>query len=371
MAYISEIHYQDRVAEAIDVPEYVEVTLSVAEFDAGLADNLMIVTYNQDGTVAESKVLSTGTAHLNTDSDPAVYQYLFQTITSAPENESSTIGEGIALVQFDDSVDPTSYTTLSFYDIDDGVNDQGSVTAVEGPAQGETSTTLRGVQRFAGEQTIAFDEFGNVTYGTASVPCFTAGTTIATPRGPIAIEDLKVGDLIDTKDAGPQPIRWIGSRQIGLTELIVKPKLRPVVIPTSDGSQLRVSRQHRILVTGQIAHRMFGQDEVLVPAKDLVGFHGIQLDETATSVAYYHLLLDDHHLLNANGITAESLYLGAEGVKAMTPEARQELAEILPDLSLDANFVPPTLCREEQKGRRVRKLAERAEKNGKDLVAAF
>lgn len=371
MAYISEIHYQDRVVDATGVSEFVEVTLSIAEYDAGLADNLMIVTYNQDGTLAESHVLSAGTAHLNTEVSPNVYQFLFKTVTSAPENSSTTIGEGIALVQFDDTGPTTTYTTLSFYDIDDGISDQGSVTATEGPAQGETSTTLLGINRFAGQQSITFDPSGAVTYGRISVPCFTKGTMISTPNGLVAIQDLNVGDLVETKDAGPQPVRWIGSRKIGLTELIAKPKLRPVVIPTDCGTPLSVSRQHRILVKGKIAERMFGQSDVLVPAKDLVGFQGVHIDDTTTSVHYFHVLLDEHHLLNANGVTAESLYLGSEGVKAMSPEARQELAEIFPDLSLDADFTPPGLCRTEQKGRRVRKMAERADKNGKALVSTF
>lgn len=40
--------------------------------------------------------------------------------------------------------------------------------------------------------------------------CFTAGTMIATPDGERAIETLKVGDLVETLDNGPQAIRWIG-----------------------------------------------------------------------------------------------------------------------------------------------------------------
>jgi len=42
--------------------------------------------------------------------------------------------------------------------------------------------------------------------------CFTPGTLIATPAGPRPIETLAVGDLVDTADDGPQPIRWIGRR---------------------------------------------------------------------------------------------------------------------------------------------------------------
>ncbi|MEZ5716615.1 MAG: Hint domain-containing protein [Paracoccaceae bacterium] len=40
--------------------------------------------------------------------------------------------------------------------------------------------------------------------------CFARGTLIETPAGPQAIETLKAGDLVNTLDAGPQTIRWIG-----------------------------------------------------------------------------------------------------------------------------------------------------------------
>lgn len=36
--------------------------------------------------------------------------------------------------------------------------------------------------------------------------CYTAGAKIKTPRGHIAVENLKVGDLVSTVDSGPQPV---------------------------------------------------------------------------------------------------------------------------------------------------------------------
>ena len=199
--------------------------------------------------------------------------------------------------------------------------------------------------------------------------CFTSGTLIGTPDGLVPIEGLKVGDRICTRDAGPQPIRWIFHRDIGREELRQNPKLSPIILPGT--AALGVSRQHRVVVRGKIAQRMFGKAEILVPAKDLVGFCGVRQLLGAHRVRYFHLLLDDHHIINANGISAESLHLGPEGLKAMTPAARSELALIFPTLAGASGFVPPPLCLSSASGRRVRHLAERHHKNARTLADPF
>jgi hypothetical protein len=50
--------------------------------------------------------------------------------------------------------------------------------------------------------------------------CFASGTIIGTLDGFVAIEQLKIGDRICTRNSGPQPIRWIFNREIGRQELL-------------------------------------------------------------------------------------------------------------------------------------------------------
>ncbi len=379
MAFISEIHYQDGVASSTGIGEYVEVSLTDAEYQAGDAANFAIVTYNPDGTEAGYEELSSITPVYDAANDLWVYQ--FDTITTAPDNSNPNSGEGIMLL--DISTSPT--TIVSFYEITPGTT---TFTPVAGSAafgaqlpDGSTPTTLTAESiapiSSGTQNSVNFDIYGNVYYeevteGEALLAvCFANGTQIETPDGFKAIEDLRAGDLVQTKDAGCQPIRWIGSRTFGVCDQIAEPRLRAVVIPVEGAAPLRVSRQHRILVTGIIAQRMFGKNEVLVPAKDLIGHCGVHVDQGSDDLTYFHILLDEHHLLNANGIASESLYLGREGINAMTAEARDELTEILPDIARHDSFVPPALCRTEQTGRRARLLADRSDKNGKELVALF
>ena len=60
--------------------------------------------------------------------------------------------------------------------------------------------------------------------------CFTTGTRIATPSGPRAIETLERGDLVMTRDHGPQAIRWIGRRTFSADLLAHDPTLQPILI---------------------------------------------------------------------------------------------------------------------------------------------
>lgn len=199
--------------------------------------------------------------------------------------------------------------------------------------------------------------------------CFANGTVLLTPNGFQPIEQLKAGDHICTRNSGPMPIRWIFSREIKQAELLKHPSLLPVALPGS--TRLQVSRHHRVLVEGKVATRMFGESEVFLSAKDMLGHCGVTLGRVAGALRYYHVLLDGHQVINANGFAAESLYLGRNGLNAMCAAARQELAAIFPATANETSFAPPRLCRPIVAGRRARRLSWRHAKNNLALAAGF
>ncbi|MBY5990161.1 Hint domain-containing protein [Roseovarius atlanticus] len=158
-----------------------------------------------------------------------------------------------------------------------------------------------------------------------NVVCFAAGTRIAavSPGAEVAVEALAAGDLVLTADHGPQPVRAIERHALSAATLARNPHVRPIRIATGalgpglPVEDLVVSPQHRILVRSKIAHRMFGQTEVLLPAKLLLGVAGVAVDMREGGVEYYHVVMDRHEVLRANGIGAESLYRGQEAMKAL------------------------------------------------------
>lgn len=220
-------------------------------------------------------------------------------------------------------------------------------------------------------ETNAFMTFDMAATGSAAlIACFTAGTLIATGRGEVKVEDLKVGDLVLTVDRGLQAIRWVGSQVLTPRDLARAPNLAPIRIeagalgPDLPHAALTVSPQHRCLVRSKIAERMAGDAEVLVAAKHLLGTPGVSVVPTDQPVTYVHLLFDRHELVWSNGAVTESLYLGEQAMSSVDADARDEILTLFPKL---AELRPPA-ARTFLRGRMARKLVERTVSNRKVLV---
>ncbi len=177
------------------------------------------------------------------------------------------------------------------------------------------------------QSTTGATDTGIVTIDT--IPCFVAGTLIATPRGQIPVEDLKVGDLVDTHDDGPQPLRWIGRRVVQADG-----KFAPVRIAAGtfgDHDTLLVSPQHRILIRHMQAELLFGEAEVLVAAKDLVNRHSVQI-LTGGKVEYVHLLFDRHQVIYSAGLPSESFLPGPQTIDSFDDGVVAEILSLFPEL---------------------------------------
>lgn len=171
------------------------------------------------------------------------------------------------------------------------------------------------------------------------VICFTPGTRMRTERGDIAVEELHEGDRIQTKDNGMQEIRWIGQKKVTGARLYAMPELRPVRLRQGalgadrpDGDLL-VSPAHRLLVKGAKAQALFGTDEVLVAARDLIDDRFVMRDRFATHVTYIHLLLDQHEVVFANGLETESFLPEDEAIAAVEQAQRERLFSHMPTIA--------------------------------------
>jgi len=187
---------------------------------------------------------------------------------------------------------------------------------------------------------LSLNSYGNYTaLDYTSLPCFVRGTRINTPQGDRPIEGLKVGDLVNTLDHGAQPIRWIGSSALTLRELLARPHMRPILIGADSfgaglpARDLRVSPQHRCLLRGWQVELQFGTDQMLAPAKSLVGRAGVIEDKGSEGVEYFHIMFDSHQIIFSEGLPTESFLVGDTIRDGMDQAQLDEILELFPELA--------------------------------------
>jgi len=133
-----------------------------------------------------------------------------------------------------------------------------------------------------------------------SVMCFCANTLILTPSGERPVQELAVGDVVTTYRGEVRRIVWIGAgkvlatqgRRNAATPVIVCQGALADNVPNRD---LRVTKGHSLHI-----------DDVLIPAEFLVNHRSILWDDVAQEVELYHIELETHDVLVANGAPAES-----------------------------------------------------------------
>lgn len=138
----------------------------------------------------------------------------------------------------------------------------------------------------------------------------TPQTRISTPLGEREAQDLAIGDLVNTRDDGPQPIS-------NIREAFAAPSERnhyPVRIaqgalgfglPRAD---LHVGPQHRVLFEHIRVPLMFGTDAVLVRAKSLAVSHrNIAVQRAVAPASYIQISLQDQGIIFAEGVPIETI----------------------------------------------------------------
>lgn len=202
------------------------------------------------------------------------------------------------------------------------------------------------------------DDLGLTDSGLVTVTqmaCFTTGTMIQCEDGERAVETLRPGDLVMTLDDGPQRLRWVGQRTVA-TDGDFAP-IRLAAGALGQARALRVSPQHRMLLQGSWAQLLFGEDEVLVRAMDLVDDGQVTRDRTAPQVTYWHLLFDRHQVIWSNGRPSESFHPGPMTEHAFDDACRSEIVALFPELDFSTGDGYSTAARLTLKSYEARLLA--------------
>lgn len=131
--------------------------------------------------------------------------------------------------------------------------------------------------------------------------CFLSGTNILTERGEIPVEELNIGDLVQTAEGELKSIKWIGRQTIEPNKVANPVRSYPVQIragalgdniPSRD---LYTSPDHSLFIDG-----------LLINAGALVNGISVISTEPVATFVYYHIELENHSLLLAEGTPTES-----------------------------------------------------------------
>jgi hypothetical protein len=164
-----------------------------------------------------------------------------------------------------------------------------------GPLEPKRDYRLVGLDRHAATARLA----------QAASASFARGTRITMASGAqVPVEALRAGDRVLTRDDGAQPIRWIGHRTVRATGAFA-----PVVIrqgALNNAHDLVLAPDHRIFVWQRQDRLGAGRAEVLVKVRHLVNGDTVQIREGG-HVDYFQLVFDDHQIVYAEGIAAESV----------------------------------------------------------------
>lgn len=227
---------------------------------------------------------------------------------------------------------PVDFDTLDLRGAGAAANPGGRVTVdYDAPgSEGGIVNFLDATDAIVG--TARFDNIENV------IPCFTPGTLIATPTGERAVEDLKAGDRVITRDNGIQEIRWSGAKELSGAQLAANDHLQPILIQAGalgdnlPERDILVSPQHRMLLTTDKAAMYFEEREVLVAAKHLTILDGVDRVESA-GTTYIHIMFQQHEVVLSNGTWSESFQPGDYTLDGIGKEQRDEILELFPELA--------------------------------------
>jgi hypothetical protein len=163
------------------------------------------------------------------------------------------------------------------------------------------------------------------TYITA---CFATGTSILTDTAPRRVETLREGDLVMTASGRLAAVKWIGYRHTNLRRHPRPHDVMPVRVragafgPRLPLRDLVLSPDHAVFADGH-----------LVPVRYLV--NGVSIvQETRGSITYWHVELDRHDVILAEGLPCETYldtgnrdaFENSEGPTELHPDFAREQA---------------------------------------------
>ncbi|MGC9419414.1 MAG: Hint domain-containing protein [Rhodovulum sp.] len=181
---------------------------------------------------------------------------------------------------------------------------------------------------------------------------FSHGTLIATPGGPVAVEDLAPGMTLATADAGPQRLMWIGSTVLVPMAGALRSDLPALTRVTADSlglgrpmPDLILGPRARMLFRHPGCHEILGTGQAFAPASAFVDGVALIGLRVTRPTRVFHLALEAQHVLLANGVEVESYHPGDNAADLMDQGQRLRFLALFPHLGGFEGFGPMAMPR--------------------------
>jgi hypothetical protein len=202
----------------------------------------------------------------------------------------------------------TSLTIANVGNGDEFVFDGANFTGDTATLTGSTLTVKSGATTVLTMNNVGLDSGSSATFKVSgdviSAVCYARGTMLRTPEGEIPVERMRSGRHIVTLVDGVEmttTVKWLGHRRIDLRSHPQPETVQPVriirgaIADNVPHRDLVVSPDHAIFIDGK-----------LICARQLINGTTIRQETNWAAVDYYHVQLDEHAILLAEGLPAES-----------------------------------------------------------------
>jgi hypothetical protein len=200
----------------------------------------------------------------------------------------------------------------------------------------------------------ALREDGSLYIGQSTAPAmplfedafsaFTHGSLIQTTMGPVAVEDLQPGDMVNTATGEAAELIWVGTSTFSPADAGKRtPLIR--IMPDALGQSrpersLTVGPGARILHTPANLRSVADGRQLLTPAAKLIdGVNVIEISPP-TPTRLFHICLSRHAVINVDGIEMETYHPGAAAPREVSHSLRDRFISMFPRISHLSDFGP-------------------------------
>lgn len=218
----------------------------------------------------------------------------------------------------------------------------------------DSSLPTKNVQANTRLRTVQFSwlsRFGELESRTTNVPdmplfhmafnAFARGTLVQTPQGPVAIEDLEPGKMVETVGGAPCRINWTGTMASDAPANTGRASFLYRVTECSYG--LGHGKPDLLLGPGARLMRpsRIGLDTARLDlVSDLVDGQQIVQVAPRTPVQLYHIALPSHRLIRANDVAVESFHPGHAASLAVADDLFGQFVSLFPQVRTLGEFGP-------------------------------